>query len=46
MSEIREDKSKYKAVFARKVSENIFLMHFCQFQPENCDAKCSNWKLV
>ena len=22
------------------MSGNIFIMHFCQFQPENCDAKC------
>ena len=22
------------------MSDNIFIMHFCQFQPENCDAKC------
>ena len=48
MSQIREDESKYKAVFGRKVSDNIFIMHFCQFQPENCDAKCilsatGNW---
>ena len=40
MSQIREDESKYKAVFGRKVSDNIFIMHFCQFQPENCDAEC------
>ena len=48
MSQIQEDESKYKAVFGRKVSDNIFIMHFCQFQPENCDAKCillvtGNW---
>ena len=36
---MRENKSKYKAVFGRKVSDNIFIMHLCQFQPENCDAK-------
>ena len=40
MSQIREDESKYKAVFERKVSDNIFIMHFCRFQSENCDAKC------
>ena len=45
MSQIREDESKYKAVFGRKVSDNIFIMHFCQFQPENCDAKCICWQL-
>ena len=44
MSQIREDESKYKAVFGRKVSDNIFVMHFCQY----CDAKCillatGNW---
>ena len=48
MSQIREDESKYKAVFGRKVFDNIFIVHFCQFQPENCDAKCvllatGNW---
>ena len=49
MSQIRDDESKYKAVFGRKVSDNIFIMHFCQFQSaENCDAKCillatGNW---
>ena len=40
MSQIQKDESKYKVVFGRKVSGNIFIMHFCQFQPENCDAKC------
>ena len=43
-----DDESKYKAVIGRKVSDNIFVMHFCQFQPKNCDAKCillatGNW---
>ena len=22
------------------MSDNIFIMHFSQFQPEDCDAKC------
>ena len=26
-----EDESKYKAVFGRKVSDNIFIMHFVNF---------------
>ena len=48
MSQIREDESKYKAVFGIKVSHNIFIMYFCQCQPQNCDAKCillatGNW---
>ena len=48
MSQIREDESKYKAVFGIKVSDNIFIMHFRQLKPENCDAKCiplttENW---
>ena len=48
MSQIREDESKYKAVFGRKVSDDIFIMHCFQFQPENCDTKCillaaGNW---
>ena len=48
MSQIREDESKYKMVFGRKVSDNIFIMDFGQFQPENCDVKCillatGNW---
>ena len=30
------------------MSDNVFIMHFCQFQPENYDAKCillsiGNW---
>ena len=48
MSQIREDESKYKAVFGRKVSDNIFIMNFRQLKSENCDAKCvslitGNW---
>ena len=48
MSQIREDESKYQAVFGSKVSDNIFIMQFCRFQPEHCDAKCillatGNW---
>ena len=31
MSQIQEDESKYKAVFERKVSDNIFIMHFVNF---------------
>ena len=43
---MQENESKYKAVFKRKVSDNIH----CAFllKPENCDAKCillatGNW---
>ena len=48
MSQIQEDESKYKIVFGRKMSDNIFIMNFCQFQLENGDAKCvllvtGNW---
>ena len=48
MRQIQEDESKYKAVFGREVSDNIFIMHFVNLKPENCDAKCipltaGNW---
>ena len=34
--------------YLEKVSDNMYVMHFCHFQPENCDAKCilsttGNW---
>ena len=34
--------------YLEEVSDNIFIIHFCQFQPKSCDAKCillatGNW---